>query len=330
MILAPVVNARKGEFKKELLALRKNGFVRARIDGEILALEDEINLDKKFKHSIEAVVDRLVIKSNMGKRLADSVEMALKTGEGSLVILLLDNGAGAKGEEMLFSEKFACSYCGISYPELEPRLFSFNNPTGACPRCDGLGKKMVIDPELVVPDPSLSIRQGAIRPWQKKTSIYFHQMLEALAEQFDFKLGTPFKKLPKKTQDILLHGSGDQPVKYFYDKDDRRKTYTGTYDGVIPDLERRYLETDSSAMRDELTQYMPSESLRYVCSEIVGTRRVLRLRSARFSSALLCFSAAYAGSEPMPGTIETNPNVTANVTLATMTVVSLFISLSYL
>ena len=256
MILAPIVNARKGEFKKELLALRKNGFVRARIDGEVHALEEEINLDKKFKHSIEAVVDRLVIKPNMGKRLADSVEMALKTGEGSLVVSLLESGTSAKSEEMLFSEKFACSYCAISYPELEPRLFSFNNPTGACPRCDGLGNKMVIDPDLVVPDPSLSIRQGAILPWQKKTSIYFFQMLDAIAEQFNFKLGTPFKKLPQKTQDILLYGAGDQPVKYFYDKDNRRKTYTGTYDGVIPDLERRYHETDSSSMRDEFAKYM--------------------------------------------------------------------------
>jgi excinuclease ABC subunit A len=268
MILAPIVKDRKGEFKKDLLDLQRKGFVRARIDGEVRSLEEDVQLNKKFKHTIDAVVDRLIIKSKMGKRLADSIETALQLGEGSLVVVILSGKKSEKDEELLFSEKFACSYCGISYPELEPRLFSFNNPTGACFKCDGLGNKMEIDPELVVPDKSLSIRDGAIQPWQKKTSINFHQMVEALAQNFKFKLSTPIKDMPQETQKILLYGSGDQAVKYFYEKGGKRQTYTGTYDGIIPDLERRYHETESSSQRDEIARYMRA----LPCPTCKGTR----------------------------------------------------------
>ena len=196
MILAPVANRRKGEFKKDLNDLRKKGFVRARINGEVRSLEDEIILDKKFKHTIEVVIDRLIIKTNMEKRLTDSVEIGLLQGAGTLVIAVLKENE--KDEELLFSEKFACSYCNISYPELEPRLFSFNSPHGACVSCEGLGTKMIIDSELIVPDNSLSIRDGAIKPWEKRTSINFYQMLESIAKHFKFKLNTPFKNLSKE------------------------------------------------------------------------------------------------------------------------------------
>ena len=256
MILAPIVQDRKGEFKKDLLELQKKGFVRARIDGEVRSLEEGVELNKKFKHTIDAVVDRLIIKTKMGKRLADSIETALQLGEGSLVVSILAGKKSEKDEDLLFSEKFACSYCGVSYPELEPRLFSFNNPTGACFKCDGLGNKMEIDPDLVVPDKSLSIRDGAIHPWQKKTSINFHQMVEALAQNFKFKLSTPLKDMSQETRDILLYGSGDKAVKYFYEKGGKRQTYSGTYDGIIPDMERRYHETESSSQRDEIARYM--------------------------------------------------------------------------
>jgi excinuclease ABC subunit A len=195
-------------------------------------------------------VDRLVIKEKMGKRLADSVETALQHGEGSIVVSIIDE------EELLFSEKFACSYCNISYPELEPRLFSFNNPQGACSKCDGLGIKMVIDPDLVIPDPSLSIRDGALKPWEKRNSVYFHQMLDTISAHFKFKLSTPYQKLTKKTQEILLYGSGDEPVKYSYEKEGRQHQYTDTFDGVIPDLERRYLETDSAWSREDIARFM--------------------------------------------------------------------------
>ena len=250
MILSPVARGRKGEFKKELLDMRRKGFVRARIDGEVRSLDEEIALDKKFKHTLEIVVDRLVIKEKMGKRLADSVETALTHGEGSIVVSIIEE------EELLFSEKFACSYCNISYPELEPRLFSFNNPQGACSKCDGLGIKMVIDPELVVPDDSLSIRDGALKPWEKRSSIYYHQMLDTISAHFKFKLSTPFKNLTKKIQEILLYGSGDEQIKYFFEKDGRQHHYTDTFDGVIPDLERRYLETDSTWSREEIARFM--------------------------------------------------------------------------
>ena len=250
MILSPVARGRKGEFKKELLDMRRKGFVRARIDGEVRSLDEEIALDKKFKHTLEIVVDRLVIKEKMGKRLADSVETALTHGEGSIVVSIIEE------EELLFSEKFACSYCNISYPELEPRLFSFNNPQGACSKCDGLGIKMVIDPELVVPDDNLSIRDGALKPWEKRSSIYYHQMLDTISAHFKFKLSVPFKNLTKKTQKILLYGSGDEQIKYFFEKDGRQQHYKDTFDGVIPDLERRYLETDSTWSREEIARFM--------------------------------------------------------------------------
>jgi len=254
MILSPVARNRKGEFKKEILDMKRKGFVRARINGEVRSLDDEIVLNKKFKHTLETVVDRLVIKENMGKRLADSVETALNHGDGALVVTILEDED--ESQELLFSEKFACSYCNISYPELEPRLFSFNNPQGACAQCDGLGIKMVIDPELVVPDPRLSIRDGALKPWEKRSSVYFHQMLDTISSHFKFKLSTPFQKLPKKIRDVLLFGSGDEPIKYYFEKDGRKQFYTDTFDGIIPDLKRRYRETDSASTREEITRYM--------------------------------------------------------------------------
>ncbi len=266
MILAPVVSGRKGEFKKELIFLRKKGFVRVRINGEVRPLDEEIVLNKKLKHTIEVVVDRLIVKENMGKRLTDSVETGLAEGMGTLVVAVL-KGAG-KDEELLFSEKFACSYCNISYPELEPRLFSFNNPHGACPSCDGLGTKMVVDQDLVVPDTSLSIRDGAIKPWEKRTSINFHQMLESIAKHFKFKLNTPFKNLSRATQKLILYGSGEEPIKYIYERNNKREHYTGTYDGVICDLERRYHETESSAAREDIAKFMRT----LPCSLCNGTR----------------------------------------------------------
>jgi len=266
MILAPVVSGRKGEFKKELIFLRKKGFVRVRINGEVRPLDEEIVLNKKLKHTIEVVVDRLIVKENMGKRLTDSVETGLTEGMGTLVVAVL-KGAG-KDEELLFSEKFACSYCNISYPELEPRLFSFNNPHGACPSCDGLGTKMVVDQDLVVPDTSLSIRDGAIKPWEKRTSINFHQMLESIAKHFKFKLNTPFKSLSRATQKLILYGSGEERIKYIYERNNKREHYTGTYDGVICDLERRYHETESSAAREDIAKFMRT----LPCSLCNGTR----------------------------------------------------------
>ncbi|PIQ99648.1 MAG: excinuclease ABC subunit A [Nitrospinae bacterium CG11_big_fil_rev_8_21_14_0_20_45_15] len=266
MILAPLVSNRKGEFKKELAQMRKNGFVRARVNGEVRSLDEEITLDKKFKHTIEIVIDRLVVKENMGRRLADSVETALEHGEGAVVIATI--GDKGQSEDQLFSEKFACNYCGISYPPLEPRLFSFNNPNGACPKCDGLGTKMVVDPDLVIPDPSLSLSEGVFKPWEKKNSVFFHQMLETISKHFKFKLTVPYKDLPEKIQQILLYGSGAESIQYFYEKNNQRQHYMGTFDGIIPDLERRYHETESNSARDEIHKYMRTLD----CSQCNGMR----------------------------------------------------------
>ena len=257
MVLAPLVKDRKGEFKKEFQQIRNKGFVRVRVNGEVRSLDENIVLNKKYKHSIDVVIDRLVVKEGMGKRVAESVEKGLESGDGKLIVSILGEN-GKHPEDLLFSERFACSYCGISYPELEPRLFSFNNPNGACSKCDGLGTKLEIEPDLVVPNPSLSIRDGAVRPWQKRDSIHFHQKLQAIAEHYKIKLNTPFQKIPEKVRKALLYGSQPDKIKFHYEKDSRRHSYFNDFEGVIPELERRYHETESMAARDEIAKYMRS------------------------------------------------------------------------
>ncbi len=248
--LSPIIRGRKGEYRKEFMELKKKGFVRARVDGSIKELDEEIHLDKNKKHDIEVVVDRLVIRDGLEQRLADSIELALKLSEGFVFIQVIN------GKEMMFSEHSACISCGISYPELTPRMFSFNNPHGACGECDGLGNKRNIDPDLVVPDKELSLRAGAIKPWEKKYSMYFYQMVEAVAEHYNFKLSSPFKSLPEKVKQILLYGSGDENIRFYYEKNHRRYDYYRPFEGVIPNLERRYKETASSYIRGEIERFM--------------------------------------------------------------------------
>ena len=250
-ILAPIVRGRKGEYKKELLAIRQKGFIRVRIDGKMIDLSQEEHpiQDKNKKHTIEVVVDRLVIKEGLERRLADSLELAAKMGEG-IVFLLKDK------EEILFSEHLACVDCGVSYPEIEPRIFSFNSPHGACPSCDGLGTTLDIDPDRVIPNKQLSIREGAIRPWERRSSMFYYQMLEALAEHYDFDLRAPFQELAPAHQKILLYGSGADEIRFYYEKDGRREFYRRPFEGVIPNLERRYKETDSAYIRAEIEEFM--------------------------------------------------------------------------
>lgn len=249
-ILSPIVRDRKGEYKKEFESMQRQGFVRVRVDGKMRELTEKIELDKNKKHTIEIVVDRIIIKDGIERRLADSIELALKMADG-IAIALVD-----EKEELLFSEKFACLYCNISYPDLAPQMFSFNSPHGACPECHGLGTDMHIDADLVIPDKSLSIRDGAIKPWERKTSVYFYQMLQCLSEHYGFSLDTPFKDLDKKIQDVILYGSKGEEIKFFYERDNRRHFYHTTFEGVIANLERRYKETDSEYMRGEIEQYM--------------------------------------------------------------------------
>ena len=250
VVMAPMVLGRKGEHAKLFDQLRKDGFIRVRVDGEMHSLDETFSLEKKKKHSIEAVVDRLVVKEGLNRRLTDSVELALRTSEGQVVIDVLGQ------EELFFSERFACDHCGISYPELTPQLFSFNSPQGACPSCDGLGSMMYFDPDLIVPNQELSLREGAVAPWAKSSSVYYIQMLEALADHYDFDIFAPYKSLPAKIKEVILNGSGKEEIRFFFEKADRRHFYTRPFEGIIHNLERRYRETDSSMIREEIEKYM--------------------------------------------------------------------------
>jgi len=249
-ILAPIVRGRKGEFRKEFDHLRKSGYVRVKVDGTVRELSEEILLDKNKKHTLEVLVDRLVVKENVHKRLADSLATALNLSEGIAKVEI------ASGEELVFSEKFACVDCGVSLPEISPRMFSFNNPYGACPQCDGLGTKMYFDPDLIVPNSDLSIREGAVVPWQGRSSMHFHQTLESLGEHYKIDLYAPFRSLPSAVQQAVLFGSNGEQIKFYSDRGDRRNFYSRDFEGVIPTLERRYRETDSEIIREEMEKYM--------------------------------------------------------------------------
>jgi excinuclease ABC subunit A len=249
-LMAPVVRGKKGEFQKDLARLRREGYVRVRVDGEVRDLADEIALDKNKRHDIDVVVDRLVIREGIRKRLRDSLEIAARLSDG----LVRADIVGS--EEILFSERYACPDCNVSLPELAPRMFSFNSPYGACPECDGLGTKIFFDEDLVVPDPGLSIREGAIAPWQKRNSMYFHQMLEALSEHFGLDINMPFKELPVKIRHMLLYGSGDELVRFYTDNGGKRTFMEKPFEGIIPNLDRRYHETDSYDVRTELERYL--------------------------------------------------------------------------
>ena len=250
-LLSPMVRGRKGEYKKELQQLRKDGFARVIVDGIQYDLAEEIALDKNKKHDIDIVVDRLIVKPGIERRLADSLETSLNHAEGIVKVAVAD------GPTLLFSEQFACIDCGISYPEIAPRMFSFNNPYGACPDCTGLGTRMYFDADLVVPNPDLSIRDGAIVPWEKRLSGWYHLTLEALAKAYKFDIRTPFKKLSKKVQEVVLYGSGGEKIEFWWEEDGgRRHTYQKEFEGVLNNLERRFRETDSEQVREELERYM--------------------------------------------------------------------------
>ncbi len=251
MVLAPLIQGRKGEHREIIQNARKEGFIRLRIDGEVVEVDSEIKLAKNNKHTIEAVVDRLVVKKQAGRRLADSVETALKSANGVVLINIT-------GKDMLFSEQSACLECGISYEELSPRMFSFNSPFGACPTCSGLGQRMEIDPELVVPDKSLSLADGAIRPWGSEMANWYRYIIRGVARHYNFKLSTPFNKLPPDIQKIILFGSGREKMDFEYEHANGRGSgkIIDRFEGVINNLERRYRQTDSAGVRQWLEQFM--------------------------------------------------------------------------
>ncbi|CAB1253246.1 excinuclease ABC subunit UvrA [Vibrio cholerae] len=279
MLLATIVKERKGEHVKTLENLAAQGFIRARIDGETCDLTDPPKLELHKKHTIEVIVDRFKVRSDLQQRLAESFETALELSGGIVVVAPMEGD----GEEQIFSANFACPHCGYSMRELEPRLFSFNNPAGACPTCDGLGVQQYFDPDRVIQDANLSLAQGAIRGWDQKNFYYF-QMLTALAEHYDFDVHTPFNKLSKKIQEIILHGSGRTEIefKYINDRGDiRLKKHP--FEGILHNLERRYHDTESNSVREELAKYISNKP----CSSCDGTRLKIEARNVFINDTAL-------------------------------------------
>ena len=269
-VTAPIVRGRKGEYRKELAELQKKGFQRVKVDGTFYEIADVPALDKKYKHDIDVVVDRLVVRGDIAARLADSLETALKLADGLAVAEFADRplpaeqtGADAVNksknethERILFSEKFACPVSGFTIPEIEPRLFSFNNPFGACPACDGLGTQRAIDPDLVVPEDHVSLREGAVAPWAKSSSPYYLQTLEALGRAYGFKIGDRWRDLSDEARNAILRGTGERKIEFSYDDGLRAYKTSKTFEGVIPNLERRWKETESAWMREEIERFM--------------------------------------------------------------------------
>ncbi|MEL6826240.1 MAG: excinuclease ABC subunit UvrA [Pseudomonadota bacterium] len=255
-LLAPMIRGRKGEYRKEFAELLKNGFQRVKVDGEFYDLETPPTLDKKYKHDIDVVVDRIVVREGMEQRLAESFETALPLADGIAIAEYADLEDGeTEPKRITYSANFACPVSGFTIPEIEPRLFSFNNPFGACPACDGLGQQLKIDPGLVVPDKDLDLMNGAIAPWAKQASPYQTQTLQALADHYGFDLKTPWNKLSDKVQNVILNGTGTEEIEFVYDDGLRRYEVTKTFEGVIPNLDRRFRETESQWARDEIAKY---------------------------------------------------------------------------
>jgi excinuclease ABC subunit A len=256
-LLAPVVRGRKGEYRKEIADFMKRGFQRLKVDGQFYEIADAPALDKKLKHDIEVIVDRIVVRPDMGARLAESFETALELADGLAAVEFADKAEGeSEPRRIVFSSKFACPVSGFTIAEIEPRLFSFNNPFGACPVCGGLGSELRVDDSLVVPNPRLALRQGAIAPWAKSSSPYYLQTLEALARHYKFRLDRPWSGLPAEARRVILHGSGEEEIRFAYDDGLRAYEVKKPFEGVVANLERRYRETESEWSREEIQRYM--------------------------------------------------------------------------
>ena len=269
LLLAPVVQDRKGEYQQLLKSLLGQGFIRARIDGVVYELDTPPVLDRKRKHSIDVVVDRVVIKPDIAQRLAESFETALAVADSLALVQVLPGDDGGEAQEMLFSARYSCPHCGYNLTELEPRLFSFNNPAGACPDCDGLGIRQFFDPERVIHDETLSLAAGAISGWDRRNAFYF-QMLNCLAEHYDFDIEKPFRRLPKKVREIILYGSGKEKISFSYLRSHGRRSRrrTHSFEGVIPNMDRRYRDSESNTIREELSRYLNTQP----CTSCQGSR----------------------------------------------------------
>ncbi len=262
VILSPVVTEKKGTHKKLFQRLRRDGFARVRVDGQTSDLAHDILLDKNTRHTIEVVVDRLVIKGSASNRLADSIELAMGLSEGLIAVEIVD------GRRLVFSEKAACLKCGNSYPSPTPASFSFNSPQGACPACSGLGSMLVFDPDIIVPNAGLSLREGAIAPWENRHSVYFFQVLDAITKYYQADVYTPFRDFPQPLKDLLLYGSKKEPMTFYLERNEQRHTYSRPFEGVIPSLERRYKESATPRVREEIEQFMNVQP----CPECHGGR----------------------------------------------------------
>ena len=259
-LLAPIIRDRKGEYKKEFLELRKQGFQRVKVNGAFYELEEPPVLDKKFRHNIDVVVDRIVVREGIETRLADSFRTALNLADGIAVIEIADTAEGADPIRVTYSEKFACPVSGFTIAEIEPRLFSFNAPFGACPVCDGLGMELFFDERLVVPDQNLTLLQGAIAPWAKSKSPYLTQTMEALSKHYGFNLKAKWKDLPENVKALFLQGSKGEEIEFRYDEGGRVYQVKRVYEGIIPNMERRYRETDSAWSREEMERYQANRA----------------------------------------------------------------------
>jgi len=301
-LMAPIVRGRKGEYRKELQELQKKGFQRVKIDGKLYEITEAPALDKKFKHDIDVVVDRLVVKPDLGNRLADSIETALTLAEGLAVAENADNG-----ERTVFSARFACPVSGFTIEEIEPRLFSFNAPQGACPSCDGLGVKMFFDPEMVVPDDRLSLSEGAIAPWADSSGQYYMQTLESIAKHFKVKMSVPWRDLPKKVRDTILQGSGGESIAMRYDDGIRQYQTTKPFEGVIPNLDRRWKETDSSWVREELERFQHESK----CESCGGARLKPEALAVKIAGLNISQTTEFSIGDAVKWFLELTPKLTA-------------------
>ena len=301
-LMAPIVRGRKGEYRKELQELQRKGFQRVKIDGKLYEIAEAPALDKKFKHDIDVVVDRIVVKPDLGNRLADSLETALTLAEGLAIAENADNG-----ERTVFSARFACPVSGFTIEEIEPRLFSFNAPQGACPACDGLGVKMFFDPEMVVPDDRLSLSEGAVAPWADSSGQYYMQTLESIAKHFKVKTSVPWRDLPKKVRDTILYGSGSESVAMRYDDGIRQYQTTKPFEGVIPNLDRRWKETDSSWVREELERFQ-HESKCEVCN---GARLKPEALAVKIAGLNISQTTEFSIGEAVKWFLALDPKLTA-------------------
>ncbi|WP_050930917.1 excinuclease ABC subunit UvrA [Aestuariivita boseongensis] len=312
-LLAPIVRDRKGEYRKEFLELRKQGFQRVKVDGQFYELDEPPTLDKKFRHDIDVVVDRIVVREGLETRLADSLRTALDLADG---IAILET-ATEEPERFTFSENFACPVSGFTIPEIEPRLFSFNAPFGACPSCDGLGMELFFDERLVVPDQTLKISDGALAPWRKGKSPYFLQTIEAIAKHYEFDKNARWKDLPAHVQQVFLYGSGDDEIPFRYDEGGRIYQVTRVFEGVIPNMERRYRETDSNWIREEFERYQNNRPC--------GTCEGYRLREEALAVKIaglhvgqvvqMSIREAYAWIESVPAELSAQKNEIARAIL---------------